>query len=102
MGTSPLDGLYVYKAGFVSHRGAHGRGDAALTMETSPAAWMSELRRCVTEYGFVGAMINPDPYEGTRQPPALGDRFWYPVWEALCELDVPGQIHSAGCRPPAR
>jgi 4-oxalmesaconate hydratase len=80
------------------------RGVAGLpqSMETDPARWMAELRRCVTELGFVGAMLNPDPYEGTRQPPALGERFWYPVWETLCELDVPALIHSAGCRLPAR
>ncbi|MGI5148044.1 amidohydrolase family protein [Plantactinospora sp. CA-294935] len=80
------------------------RGVAGLpqSMETDPAAWTRELRRCVQELGFVGAMLNPDPYEGTRQPPGLGDRFWYPVWEALCELDVPALIHSAGCRAPAR
>jgi predicted TIM-barrel fold metal-dependent hydrolase len=80
------------------------RGVAGMpqSMETSPARWTAELRRCVTEQGFVGAMLNTDPYEGSAQPPALGDRFWYPVWEALCELDVPALIHSAGCRPPAR
>jgi predicted TIM-barrel fold metal-dependent hydrolase len=80
------------------------RGVAGLpqSMELDPARWMVELRRAVTELGFVGAMLNPDPYEGLRQPPNLGDRFWYPVWEALCELDVPALIHSAGCRPPAR
>ncbi|BCB77896.1 amidohydrolase family protein [Phytohabitans flavus] len=80
------------------------RGIAGLpqTMETGPEAWAAELRRCVTEHGFVGALVNPDPYEGTKQPPRLSDRFWYPLWEALCELDVPGVIHSAGCRPPAR
>ncbi|MFF5297122.1 amidohydrolase family protein [Paractinoplanes globisporus] len=80
------------------------RGVAGLpqSMELDPAAWTAELRRCVTELGFVGAMLNPDPYEGTAQPPGLGDRFWYPVWEALCELDVPVLLHSAGCRPPAR
>jgi 4-oxalmesaconate hydratase len=80
------------------------RGVAGLpqSMETEPSRWMAELRRCVTELGFVGAMLNPDPYEGTQQPPALGDRFWYPVWETLCELDVPALIHSAGCRLPAR
>jgi predicted TIM-barrel fold metal-dependent hydrolase len=84
--------------------GGRFRGVAGLpqSMETSPDKWMRELRRCVQELGFVGAMLNPDPYEGLKQPPALGDRFWYPVWEALCELDVPALIHSAGCRPPAR
>lgn len=62
----------------------------------------SLTRRCVTELGFVGALLNPDPYEGSRPPPGLGDRFWYPVWEVLCELDVPALLHAAGCRPPAR
>jgi predicted TIM-barrel fold metal-dependent hydrolase len=80
------------------------RGVAGLpqSMELEPARWVAELRRCVQELGFVGAMVNPDPCEGGAQPPGLGDRFWYPVWEALCELDVPALIHSAGCRPPAR
>ena len=80
------------------------RGVAGMpqSMETGPARWAAELRRCVTEYGFVGAMLNTDPYEGTAPPPALGDRFWYPLWEALCELDVPALVHAAGCRPPAR
>jgi predicted TIM-barrel fold metal-dependent hydrolase len=80
------------------------RGVAGLpqTMETDPSRWVDELRRCVNELGFVGAMLNPDPYEGVAQPPSLGERFWYPVWEALTELDVPVLIHSAGCRPPAR
>lgn len=70
--------------------------------ELSPAEWTGELRRTVTELGFVGALLNPDPYEGTQTPPALGDRYWYPLYEALCELDVPAVIHAAGCRPPAR
>jgi predicted TIM-barrel fold metal-dependent hydrolase len=80
------------------------RGMAGMpqSMETDPARWTAELRRCVNELGFVGALLNTDPYEGAAQPPDLGDRFWYPVWEALCELDVPALIHSAGCRPPAR
>jgi len=70
---------------------------------TGPAEWVGELRRTVTELGFVGALLNPDPMEG-RAPalPGLGDRYWYPLYEALCELDVPALVHSAGCRPPAR
>lgn len=180
---SAPESLYAYKAGLLSHRGAHGRGGAGVTdqtlrdalhapnksfgnrshiehlddagvdlqlisprpyqlmhseqanlvewfteetndviagvcrvapdrfrglaglpqsMATEPGRWTAELRRCVTELGFVGALLNPDPYEGTGQPPGLGDRFWYPVWEVLSELDVPALVHSAGCRPPAR
>jgi len=181
---SAPEGLYAYKAGLLSHRGAHGRGrvqvsddqlrdavegssqafglshlghlDAAAidlqiisprpyTMmhseeparlvqwfceetneviariaalyptrfkamaglpqspSTSPAEWVGELRRCVGELGFVGALLNPDPMEGlSPAPPPLGDRYWYPVYEALCELDVPALVHSASCRPPAR
>jgi 4-oxalmesaconate hydratase len=80
------------------------RGVAGMpqSMETTPERWTRELRRCVTELGFVGAMLNTDPCEGTAQPPALSDRFWYPVWEAASELAVPVLVHSAGCRPPAR
>jgi predicted TIM-barrel fold metal-dependent hydrolase len=81
------------------------RGMAGLPQSpsTGPAAWASELRRCVTDLGFVGALINPDPMEGQGPPPPpLGDRYWYPLYEAFCELGVPALIHSAGCRPPAR
>lgn len=80
------------------------RGVAGLpqSMELEPVAWVQELRRCVEDLGFVGALLNPDPYEGLGHPPKLGDRFWYPVYEALCELSSPALIHSASCRPPAR
>ncbi len=45
------------------------------------------------------ACINPDPGEASGlETPPLGDRFWYPLYEKLVELDVPGHIHSAGCR----
>src|SRR6266849_4880071 len=65
----------------------------------SPKSCLAELERCVKEHGFVGCLINPDPGECSGQEtPPLGDRFWYPLYEKLCELDVPGHIHSAGCR----
>jgi predicted TIM-barrel fold metal-dependent hydrolase len=58
-----------------------------------------ELERCVHELGFKGCLLNPDPYEnGGREPPGLGDPYWYPLFEKLCELDVPAHIHSAGSR----
>lgn len=69
---------------------------------TEPAEWVGELRRCVNDLGFVGGMLNPDPYEGTGSPPGMSDRWWYPIYEAACELDVPLLVHSASCKPPAR
>lgn len=59
-----------------------------------------ELRRCVDEMGFVGCNVNPDPTGGFWTGPPLHDRHWWPLWEALCELDVPAMIHvSAACNP---
>jgi 4-oxalmesaconate hydratase len=42
-------------------------------------------------------MFNPDPFEnsGTSSPP-LWDRYWYPLYEKLSELDVPCHIHGMG------
>ncbi|MEV0733362.1 amidohydrolase family protein [Polymorphospora sp. NPDC050346] len=62
-----------------------------------PAKWLPELERCITELGFVGALINPDPAEGMGHVPPMGDRYWYPLYEKLVELDCPILIHSAGC-----
>lgn len=56
-----------------------------------------ELHRTVEELGFVGITVNPDPAEGTGVSPAMDDRYWFPLYEKLVELDVPMQIHSAGC-----
>jgi 4-oxalmesaconate hydratase len=54
-----------------------------------------ELRRCVEELGF---NLNPDPSGGWWNGPTLFDRSWYPLYEAMCELDVPAMVHvSATC-----
>ena len=64
-----------------------------------PKECLPYLEKCVKEEGFVGCLINPDPGEGSgHQTPPLGDRYWYPLYEKLCELDIVGHIHSAGCR----
>ncbi len=63
---------------------------------------IAELERCV-ELGFKACLLNPDPYEnsGTKAPP-MGDRYWYPLYEKLVELDVPAHIHGTGSRCPER
>ncbi len=61
---------------------------------------VTELERCVNELGFVGCNLNPDPSGGQWNSPPLTDRYWYPVYEAMVELDVPAMIHvSASCNP---
>jgi 4-oxalmesaconate hydratase len=55
-----------------------------------------ELKRCVEELGFIGFLVNPDPGEGVGPSPPLGEPYWYPLYERLCELDIPGHIHSCG------
>ncbi len=66
----------------------------------SMAACVAELERCVNEYGFIGCNLNPDPTGGFWTGPPLGDRYWYPFYESMCDLNVPAMIHvSAACNP---
>jgi len=52
-----------------------------------------ELERCVVEMGFVGCNVNPDPSGGNWEGPPLWDRHWAPLWDKMCELEVPAMIH---------
>jgi len=57
-----------------------------------------ELERCVTELGFIGCNLSPDPSGGYWTAPPLDDRYWYPIYEKMIELGVPAMIHvSASC-----
>jgi 4-oxalmesaconate hydratase len=61
---------------------------------------IDELRRCVEELGFVGCNVNPDPAAGYWTTPPMTDEYWYPLYEAMVELDVPAMVHvSASCNP---
>jgi 4-oxalmesaconate hydratase len=65
-----------------------------------PSNCISELERCVNELGFVGCNLNPDPTGGYWSDPPLTDKWWYPLYEKMVELDVPAMIHtSASCNP---
>ncbi len=66
----------------------------------SPAHSISELERCVNELGFIGCNLNPDPSGGNWNAPPLTDKYWYPFYEKMVELDVPAMVHvSATCNP---
>jgi 4-oxalmesaconate hydratase len=66
----------------------------------SPKNCIGELERVVNELGFVGVNLNPDPSGGMWTDPPLIERHWYPIYEKLCELDVPAMIHvSSSCNP---
>ena len=56
----------------------------------NPTAAADELRRTVNELGFVGTLISGRPQTGNV---FLDDKMYYPVWEALTELDLPVYIH---------
>ena len=62
---------------------------------------IDELERCVTELGFVGCNLNPDPSGGKFDAPPLTDKAWYPFFEKMVELDVPAMIHVSGSCNPA-
>jgi 4-oxalmesaconate hydratase len=65
-----------------------------------PANCIGELERCVNEFGFIGCNLNPDPSGGHWKDPPLTDRWWYPFYEKMVELDVPAMVHvSASCNP---
>ena len=63
-------------------------------------ASIDELRRCVG-MGFIGCNLNPDPGGGHFKSPPLTDRYWYPFYEVMTELDVPAMIHVSGSCNPA-
>jgi 4-oxalmesaconate hydratase len=65
-----------------------------------PANCIPELERIVNELGFVGVNLNPDPSGGYWTDPPLTDKWWYPIYEKLCELEVPAMVHvSSSCNP---
>ena len=65
-----------------------------------PERSIPELERCVNELGMIGCNLNPDPSGGHWKEPPLTDRWWYPLYEKMVELDVPAMVHvSSSCNP---
>ncbi|WP_425408446.1 amidohydrolase family protein [Hyphococcus sp.] len=62
---------------------------------------IEELERVVTELDFVGVNLNPDPSGGHWTAPPLTDKYWYPIYEKIVELEVPAMIHVSGSCNPA-
>jgi 4-oxalmesaconate hydratase len=61
---------------------------------------IEELHRCVGELGFVGCNLNPDPAAGYWSTPPMTDEYWYPLYEAMIDLEVPAMLHvSTSCNP---
>ncbi len=72
----------------------------------SPKNCIAELERCVNELGFVGCNLNPDPSGGYWHDPPLTDKYWYPIFEKMVQLNVPAMVHVwrraiRPCTPPA-
>ena len=61
-------------------------------------ASIKELERCVNDLGFIGLNLNPDPSGGYfNDVPPLDDKYWYPLYEKMVELEVPAMILVSGC-----
>ncbi len=76
-------------------------GQLPQTPGVSPANCLEEIDRCVEHWGFVAFNINPD-VSGGAQPftPSLGSEWWYPLWEKMVALDLPGMIHASSTLNP--
>lgn len=61
-----------------------------------PVAVVRELERTVNEMGFIGCNLNPDPSGGYWKDKPLHDKFWYPIYEKMSELNIPAMIHVSG------
>lgn len=65
-----------------------------------PSNCIAELERCVNQLGFIGCNLTPDPSGGYWTDPPLTDRWWYPFYEKMVELDVPAMVHVSGAKNP--
>jgi len=68
----------------------------------NPRNCAEELDRCVNGLGFIGCNINPDVSGGVPPfTPSIGSEWWYPLWEKMVELDIPGMVHASSTLVPS-
>ncbi|HLR83707.1 MAG TPA: amidohydrolase family protein [Nocardioidaceae bacterium] len=77
-------------------------GFAAVALQDPPSA-ADELRRCVRELGFVGAMVNGYTNVGDDEHAAYYDDPAFDVfWSTAAELEVPVYLHPRPALPGAQ
>ena len=65
-----------------------------------PRKCIPELERCIEGMGFIGCNLNPDPSGAMWTDPPMTDKWWFPLYEKLVELEAPAMIHVSGsCNP---
>ena len=63
-------------------------------------ASVAELERCVPSWASSAATSTRTRAAGKWTSPPLTDRYWYPIYEKMVELDVPAMVHvSSSCNP---
>lgn len=76
-------------------------GVAQLPQHTSldTGTCIDELNRCVLEWGFVGAIVNPDP-GSMRQTPGMDQEYWFPLYRRAAELKATLVVHGSATKDP--
>ena len=60
---------------------------------------LGELDRCITELGFVGVLVNPDPGADSSAP-GMDDPYWHPLYRRAAELGATILAHPSLSRDP--
>ena len=76
-----------------------GVGQLPQSPEMNIMGCVKTLEKCVKEYQFVGATLNPDP-GGDRQAPGMDDEAWFPLYEKAEALQATLVVHPSISRDP--
>jgi predicted TIM-barrel fold metal-dependent hydrolase len=69
------------------------------TGEMNIDACVVELNRAVSELGFVGALVNPDP-AGDRKAPGMDSKEWFPLYSIAEDLSCTLVVHPSISKDP--